>query len=396
MAVSLLAFVVVYFVVFGTGIWFILRLMGHSPHPGERGPSQDGDDAHRRHHAPCRRSHLQPSPRSERMDLTLVWAGIIGFAVFAYVVMDGFDLGIGILFPLLDKGRDRDAAVNSIAPVWDGNETWLVLGGGGLLAAFPLAYAVIMPAVYVPVIAMLLGLVLRGVAFEFRARTTRLWVWDAAFAGGSILAALMQGIILGAVLQGIAVTGRAYAGGWWDWLSPFTLLTGIAVVIGYSLLGATWLIYRTEVGLQARCYRLAGWFAGGTLGALAAVSAATPFLSYDYYSRWLKVPNLYATAPMPILVALVGVGLYRSLTRRAELVPFLLSLSLFLLSFVGLGISMFPYVVPPSVTLWQAASPASSQLFMLVGVAIMVPIILAYTGYAYWVFRGKVGHEGYH
>ncbi len=330
------------------------------------------------------------------MDLTLVWAGIIGFAVFAYVVMDGFDLGIGILFPLLDKGRDRDAAVNSIAPVWDGNETWLVLGGGGLLAAFPLAYAVIMPAVYVPVIAMLLGLVLRGVAFEFRARTTRLWVWDAAFAGGSILAALMQGIILGAVLQGIAVTGRAYAGGWWDWLSPFTLLTGIAVVIGYGLLGATWLIYRTEVGLQARCYRLAGWFAGGTLGALAAVSAATPFLSYDYYSRWLKVPNLYATAPMPILVALVGVGLYRSLTRRAELVPFLLSLSLFLLSFVGLGISMFPYVVPPSVTLWQAASPASSQLFMLVGVAIMVPIILAYTGYAYWVFRGKVGHEGYH
>ena len=330
------------------------------------------------------------------IDLTLVWAGIIGFAVFAYVVMDGFDLGIGILFPLLDKGRDRDAAVNSVAPVWDGNETWLVLGGGGLLAAFPLAYAVIMPAVYVPVIAMLLGLVLRGVAFEFRARTTRLWVWDAAFAGGSILAALMQGIILGAVLQGIAVTGRAYAGGWWDWLSPFTLLTGIAVVIGYGLLGATWLIYRTEVGLQARCYRLAAWFAGGTLAALAAVSAATPFLSYDYYSRWLKVPNLYATAPMPVLVALVGIGLYRSLTRRAELVPFLLSLSLFLLSFIGLGISMFPYVVPPSVTLWQAASPASSQLFMLAGVAVMVPIILAYTGYAYWVFRGKVGHEGYH
>ena len=330
------------------------------------------------------------------IDLTLVWAGIIGFAVFAYVVMDGFDLGIGILFPLLALGHDRNAAVNSVAPVWDGNETWLVLGGGGLLAAFPLAYAVIMPAVYVPVILMLLGLVLRGVAFEFRTRTTRLWVWDAAFAGGSILAAAMQGVILGAVLQGIAVHGRAYAGGWWDWLTPFSLLTGAAVVIGYGLLGATWLIYRTEAGLQARCHALALWFGGGTLAALAAVSAATPFLSYDYHSRWLRAPGLYATAPMPVLVAIVGFGLYRSVRRKAELAPFLLSLALFLLSFVGLGISMFPYIVPPSITLWQAASPSSSQVFMLVGVAIMVPIILAYTGYAYWVFRGKVGHEGYH
>lgn len=330
------------------------------------------------------------------IDLTLVWAGIIGFAVFAYVVMDGFDLGIGILFPLFEPGEDRNAAINSVAPVWDGNETWLVLGGGGLLAAFPLAYAVIMPAVYAPIVAMLLGLVLRGVAFEFRARTTRLKGWDVAFAAGSILAALMQGIILGAVLQGIAVGGRAYSGGWWDWLSPFSLLTGVAVVIGYGLLGATWLIYRTEGSLQARCHRLARWFGGGTLVALAAVSAATPFLSYAYYARWLRVPGLYATAPMPVLVIVVAVTLYRSLGRKAELAPFLLSLSLFLLSFVGLGISMFPYVVPPSITLWQAASPASSQVFMLVGVAIMVPIILAYTGYAYWVFRGKVGHEGYH
>jgi len=330
------------------------------------------------------------------IDLTLVWAGIIGFAVFAYVVMDGFDLGIGILFPLLAEGEDRNAAINSIAPVWDGNETWLVLGGGGLLAAFPLAYAVIMPAVYTPVIAMLLGLVFRGVAFEFRTRTARLWLWDAAFAGGSMLAALAQGITLGAVLQGITVHGRAYGGGWWDWLTPFTLLTGVAVVIGYGLLGATWLIYRTEGSLQTRCRDLAKWLAAGTLIGLVAVSAATPFLSYDYHSRWLRAPGIYATAPVPVLVAVAAFFLYRSLARRAELTPFLLALSLFLLSFVGLGISMFPYVVPPSITLWQAASPASSQLFMLVGVGIMVPIILAYTGYAYWVFRGKVGHEGYH
>ena len=330
------------------------------------------------------------------IDLTIVWAGIIALAVFAYVVMDGFDLGIGILFPWLAKGEARNAAINSVAPVWDGNETWLVLGGGGLLAAFPLAYAVIMPAVYVPIIAMLLGLVFRGVAFEFRTRTGRLWLWDAAFAFGSALAALAQGITLGAILQGIVVDGRSYGGGWWDWLTPFSLLTGVAVVIGYALLGACWLIYRTEGVLQERCFGLAPWLGAATLAALAAVSAATPFLSYDYFTRWLHAPGLYLTAPVPILVAIVAWLFVRSLKRRAELAPFLLALAIFLLGFIGLGISMFPYLVPPSITIWDAAAPPSSQIFMLVGVGIMLPIILAYTGYAYWVFRGKVGHEGYH
>ena len=330
------------------------------------------------------------------IDLTIVWAGIIGFAVFAYVVMDGFDLGIGILFPWLARGEARNAAINSVAPVWDGNETWLVLGGGGLLAAFPLAYAVILPAVYMPIVAMLLGLIFRGVAFEFRGRTARLWLWDGAFAFGSALAALAQGITLGAILQGIVVRGRGYGGGWWDWLTPFSLLTGFAVVIGYALLGVCWLIYRTEGPLQERCYRLAPWIGAATLAALAAVSAATPFLSHDYYSRWLRAPGIYLTAPVPILVVVVAVLFARSLKQRAELTPFLLALAIFLLGFAGLGISMFPYLVPPSITIWDAASPRSSQVFMLVGTAIMVPVILAYTGYAYWVFRGKVGHEGYH
>jgi cytochrome d ubiquinol oxidase subunit II len=329
-------------------------------------------------------------------DLTIVWAGIIAFAVFAYVVMDGFDLGIGILFPWLAKGEARNAAINSVAPVWDGNETWLVLGGGGLLAAFPLAYAVIMPALYVPIIAMLLGLVFRGVAFEFRTRTGRLWLWDAAFASGSVLAALAQGIVLGAILQGITVHGRGYGGGWWDWLTPFSLLTGMAVVIGYGLLGACWLIYRTEGALQERCYRLARWLGAATLVALIAVSAATPYLSYHYYSRWLSVPGVYLAAPVPILVGVTSLLFVRSLSRRAELAPFLLALGVFLLGYVGLGISMFPYLVPPSITIWDAAAPPASQVFMLVGVGIMVPIILAYTGYAYWVFRGKVSHVGYH
>jgi len=330
------------------------------------------------------------------IDLTIVWAGIIAFAVFAYVVMDGFDLGIGILFPLLEKGEPRSAAINSVAPVWDGNETWLVLGGGGLLAAFPLAYAIIMPAVYVPIIAMLLGLVFRGVAFEFRARTGRLWIWDGAFAFGSFLAALAQGITLGAILQGITVHGRGYGGGWWDWLSPFSLLTGVAVVVGYALLGACWLIFRTEGALQDRCFALAKWLGVATLCVVIAVSAATPFLSHDYYSRWFRAPGIYLTAPVPILVGVTALLFVRALARRAELAPFLLALGVFLLSYIGLGISMFPYLIPPSVTIWDAASPPSSQMFMLVGVAIMVPIILAYTGYAYWVFRGKVGHEGYH
>ncbi|QXQ08597.1 cytochrome d ubiquinol oxidase subunit II [Sphingosinicellaceae bacterium] len=330
-------------------------------------------------------------------DLTIVWAGILAFAVFAYVVMDGFDLGIGIVFPLLEPGRQRDIAMNSVAPVWDGNETWLVLGGGGLMAAFPLAYSIILPAVYAPLIAMLLGLVLRGVSFEFRWRTTRQPVWDFAFFGGSMVAAFAQGVTLGAILQGISVTGRSYSGLWWEWLSPFSILTGLSVIIGYALLGACWLIFRTEGELQNRGYALAKWLGVGTSIAVLAVSLATPLISEGiYFQRWFAVPNIYLLSPIPVLAAAAALLFFRSLAKRAELAPFLLALALFLLSFIGLGVSMFPYLIPGRVTIWQAAAPASSQVFMLVGAGIMVPIILAYTGYAYWVFRGKVGHDGYH
>lgn len=328
--------------------------------------------------------------------LSLIWAGIIAIAIFGYVVMDGFDLGIGILFPWLEKGEHRNTAINTIAPVWDGNETWLVLGGGGLFAAFPLAYAVIMPAVYTPVVAMLLGLVFRGVAFEYRARTTRLWFWDRAFSFGSMLAAFSQGVILGAILQGITVEGRGYGGGWWDWLSPFSLLTGVSVLVGYALLGACWLIYRTEHGLQDRAFGLARVTGIATLVAVVAVSLATPFLNHDYFTRWFAVPGLYLSAPVPILVGVTALLFIRALRNRAEVQPFLLALALFLLSFIGLGISMFPWLVPGQITIFEAATAESSQIFMLVGVSIMLPIIIAYTGYSYWVFRGKVGHDGYH
>jgi cytochrome bd ubiquinol oxidase subunit II len=336
---------------------------------------------------------------SGAIDIATIWAFIIAFAVFVYVVMDGFDLGLGILFPLFPNKADRDVIMNSVAPVWDGNETWLVLGGGGLMAAFPLAYAILMPALYTPVIAMLVGLIFRGVAFEFRWRTRRSERnrWDLAFAGGSLLAALAQGIALGAILQGVRVEGRHYAGGWWDWLTPFSILTGLAIVIGYALLGATWLVMKTEAQVRDKAYRLSWYLLFGMLGAIGAVSIATPFLSVQYAQRWFTWPNVILTAPVPIAVAAVTAMLLRSLANRQDYRPFFLSLLLFAISYAGLGISMYPYIVPQSITIWQAASPASSQIFMLFGVAVLIPLILGYTAWAYWVFRGKVRPEsGYH
>ncbi|MBB4632644.1 cytochrome d ubiquinol oxidase subunit II [Sphingosinicella soli] len=333
---------------------------------------------------------------SVNIDLTTVWAFIIAFGIFAYVVMDGFDLGIGILFPVF-KGEERDQAMNAIAPVWDGNETWLVLGGGGLFAAFPLAYAIILPATYPLIIAMLLGLVFRGVAFEFRWRDpAHRAFWDIAFTGGSLVAAFSQGMILGAILQGIDVEGRAYAGGWLDWLSPYSLLTGAGVVAGYALLGATWLIVKVEGAALDHAYRLAGRAAIATLVLMAAVSLATPLLEHRYWERWFDMPGMLFTSQVPLLVAIATYFLFRTLKKRATWSPFLLSLALFLLGTIGLGISMFPYVVPDSITIWDAAAPERSQVFMLVGVVIVMPLILAYTAWAYWVFRGKVGTDGYH
>ena len=396
-ASSLIAFIIVYFAVFTAGVIYLLRLMAAPPHPGEQGPSHGRPDPRRRHHARRRRGSRGSRPMIP-IDLPTIWAFIIAFAVFVYVVMDGFDLGLGILFPLFPEKRDRDVIMNSVAPVWDGNETWLVLGGGGLMAAFPLAYAVLMPALYTPMIAMLLGLVFRGVAFEFRWRTTKERnKWDVAFAGGSLLATLAQGIALGAILQGIHVSGRQYAGGWWDWLTPFSILTGVALVIGYALLGATWLVMKTEGELRDRAYHLSWVLLLAMLGAIGAVSIATPFLHVQYTQRWFAWPNILLTAPVPVAVAAVTVLLLRSLANKYDYQPFFLTLALFALSYAGLGISMYPYIVPQSITIWQAASPENSQIFMLFGVAVLIPLILGYTAWAYWVFRGKVKPEsGYH
>jgi cytochrome d ubiquinol oxidase subunit II len=331
------------------------------------------------------------------MDLTVIWAFIIAFAVFAYVVMDGFDLGIGILFPTFRVGTGRNRAMNSIAPVWDGNETWLVLGGGGLFAAFPLAYAVILPATYPLIIAMLLGLVFRGVAFEYRWRdAAHQSFWDMAFFGGSLVAAMAQGMILGALLQGIEVEGRAYAGSWWDWLTPYTFLTGLGTVAGYALLGSTWLIWKLDGGVQAHARFVALRAGIATIVLMGAVSLYNITLNAEYAAHWLSAPQIYWVAPVPVVTALVAIAMIRAIRGDGNSAPFWLALALFFLGMSGLGVTIWPNVVPPAITIWDAAAPERSQIFMLVGVGITLPLIIAYTAWAYWVFRGKVGDEGYH
>jgi len=335
---------------------------------------------------------------SAPFDLPTIWAGLIAVAILAYVVLDGFDLGIGVIFPFFEGKQQRDEAMNSVAPVWDGNETWLVLGGGGLLAAFPLAYAIVMPALYPLVIAMLLGLVFRGVAFEFRFRAdTSAFLWDWAFFLGSLVAAFAQGVMLGALVQGIKISGRAYAGGWLDWLTPFSLLTGVALVCGYALLGATWLIYKTERGTQRQAFALAKPLAPLMLGLIAVVSLWTPFLNDAYWRLWFGFPGNLALAPLPLACGALGLWLIKLLADgEREIAPFLTAQALFLLCYIGIGISFYPYIVPRSVTIAAAAAPDASLSFLLAGAIVLIPIIFAYTGYAYYIFRGKVGQAGYH
>ena len=332
------------------------------------------------------------------IDLVLVWTGIIAFAVFMYVVMDGFDLGIGILFPFAREARHRDTMMNSIAPVWDGNETWLVLGGAALYAVFPLAYSILLTAFYAPLIAMLLALVFRGVAFEFRFRDERhRRIWDWAFVGGSIIATFCQGVVLGAFVQGIEIEERAYAGGWFSWLTPFSVFTGFALIAGYALLGAGWLVMKTRGDLQAGSRHLMRPLAWTVVGVIAVVSVWTPILNDDIARRWFEWPNIAYLSPVPVLVALTILLLDRAIAESRDALPFLLALALFALSYLGIGISLFPHVVPPEITVWAAAAPRQSLTFLLVGAAILLPVILGYTAYVYWVFRGKTAEDaGYH
>jgi cytochrome bd ubiquinol oxidase subunit II len=332
------------------------------------------------------------------IDLPLIWAAIIVVGVFMYVLLDGFDLGIGILFPFAPSHDARDKMMNSVAPIWDGNETWLVLGGAGLLAAFPPAYSIVLSALYLPLIIMLLGLIFRGVAFEFRfkANTSR-FLWDFSFQIGSTVATFAQGLVLGSFVQGFHHDGVAHTGGPFDWLTPFAVMTGFALVAGYALLGATWLVMKGEGELQNWARRTSFVLLVIVVIFIAIVSLWVPFLETDIFRRWFSWPNLLYLSPVPLAVLVLFLALLRTLRDPdAHVRPFLFTLGLFALSYLGLGISLWPNVVPPDMSIWAAASPPESQMFLLIGAIFIVPMVIAYTGYSYWVFRGKVGDAGYH
>lgn len=329
--------------------------------------------------------------------LPLIWAALIGTAVFMYVLLDGFDLGIGILFPSTRSESERDQMTRTIAPYWDGNETWLILGGAGLFVAFPRAYAVIMPALYLPVIVMLLALVFRGVAFEFRHVSYSKTGWNFAFNVGSTLAAFAQGVILGGLIQGVAVRDGAFSGGSFDWATPFAFLCGLSLVGGYALLGATWLVLKTEGPVAHRARGQAKVLLLVVLALMAAVSLWTPLSNPRIAERWFSLPNFYFLWPVPLVTALTAYLAWRWLENGREAAPFLTSMALFLLGFIGLVISNFPYLVPPSLTIWDTAAAPASQIFMLLGTLLLLPIVLGYVAFIYWLFRGKVREgESYH
>jgi len=333
------------------------------------------------------------------IDFVPLWTFILAIGVCFYVVLDGFDLGVGMLFGFAHDTESRNLVMNSIAPIWDGNETWLVLGGLALLAAFPLAFAIIVPAVYFPILIMLLALIFRGVAFEFRFRDAEhKTFWDHGFAWGSGIATFAQGMVLGAFIQGFEVEGRHFAGSSWDFLTPFSIFTGLALVCGYALLGAGWLILKTEGELQQWARRLGRVAFIGVFAAIVIVSIWTPLMSADIAARWFSWPNILFLSPVPIVTGLLGWAEWHVLNdNRSERLPFALAICLFLVSYLSIAISLWPMIVPHTYTLWEAASSPSTQIFLAVGTLFLLPVILMYTGWSYWVFRGKVRADiGYH
>ncbi len=332
---------------------------------------------------------------SHWLDLPLIWGGLIATAVLLYVLLDGFDLGVGLLFPFAPSDQCRSCMMNSIAPFWDGNETWLVLGGGGLFVAFPLAYSILMPAFYLPIIFMLLGLIFRGVAFEFRfkAKPAQKKIWDVAFHGGSLLATFMQGMILGNFIQGVTVEGRHFSGGPLDWANAFSVVTGLALVFGYALLGATWLIMKTDAVTQQWARKVALYVSVFVALFMGLISIIMPFVDPRVAHVWFSLPNFFYLLPIPLLTLIGFIVLWRDLKRGHEWRPFLITVLIFFLGYVGLCISVYPWIVPFELTLWDAAAVATSQSLMLVGIMIMLPIILAYTAYCYYIFRGKTDHN---
>jgi cytochrome bd-type quinol oxidase subunit 2 len=388
----------------GLSLHVPFRIVSDAAHrPRRSGASHRGGCDHRGRTAAGpgagrRRCFGRKRTMSQVLDFVPIWTLILGIAVFFHVLLDGFDLGVGILFGLAPNTAARNTIMNSIAPIWDGNETWLVLGGLGLLAAFPLAFAIIIPAVYFPILVMLLALVFRGVAFEFRFRDAdHKTFWDHAFSYGSAVATFAQGLVLGSFIQGFQVSGRVFSGTSFDFLTPFSILTGIALLFGYGLLGAGWLILKTEGDLQDTARRQGSVCLIGVLAAIGIVSVWTPVMSPAIASRWFIFPNILFLAPVPVATAVVALVTWRALHGHSEILPFAGGIGLFVLSFTGIAISLYPMIVPPHFTLWEAASSDRTQAFLLVGTLVLLPVILMYTSWSYWVFRGKVRADiGYH
>jgi cytochrome d ubiquinol oxidase subunit II len=332
------------------------------------------------------------------LDLVPIWTVILAVSVFMYVLLDGFDLGVGILFPLAPDDAARDLMMGSVAPVWDGNETWLVMGGIGIFAAFPTAFSIIFPALYFPVLAMLLGLIFRGVAFEFKpSAVTSRRHWNRAFFWGSLVATFAQGCVLGKFVLGFDVKGRQFAGTPFDWLHPFVLAVGVGLVFGYALLGATWVVMKTEGELHAWARRQARIALFGVLAFIVMVSVWTPLLHPHIAARWFSWPGILWFSPVPVITALLAIALWRSLARGNDVAPFVCAMGLFFMCYSGLAVSLFPYIVPHTITLWEAAGAPEAQAFLLIGTLFLIPVIFTYTGWSYYVFRGKVKADaGYH
>ncbi|MDX2049827.1 MAG: cytochrome d ubiquinol oxidase subunit II [Rickettsiaceae bacterium] len=330
------------------------------------------------------------------IDLPFIWGLVIATAIFLYSILDGFDLGVGILFPFAPSDKCRDRMMNSIAPFWDGNETWLVLGGGGLFAAFPLAYAILLPAFYVPITIMLLGLIMRGVAFEFRFKSgaRSKIIWDYVFHFGSVIATVCQGLILGGFIMGVNVSGRNFAGGPLDWASGFSAMTGVALLSGYSLLGSTWLIMKTE-GITQKWSRNVAAYSLGIVGIFMFLVSVSMTLINPYVQHfWLSAPYIYYLSILPIVTSILFFLIWSNLYRtKCDFRPFLYTVCIFTLSFIGLALSIFPWIIPYKFDIWEAAAADTSLSIMLVGVVPALPLILIYTAYCYYIFRGKTSHK---
>ena len=328
------------------------------------------------------------------MGLVQLWMGLVGLVIILYVILDGFSLGVAMLFPSAMSEAERDIMMDSIGPVWDANQTWIVFGGGALFAAFPVIYTVIFSALYIPLLTFLFGLIFRGVAFEFRSNTTRKTKWNRAFFWGSLVAAFAQGITLGSYLSGTKVAGGHFAGGPFDWLNPFSVMVGAALIAGYLLLGSTYLIIKTSGAVQERAYKQAFWSACAVAGFMIVVTIWTPLHDPAITGRWLSAPRIYFVWSFPLLALVAFLLLYRALRARKELAPFICSALLFLSGYLGLQTGIYPYAVPPGITIHEAAAQRETLVFSLWGVCLVLPVVLGYTVYSYWVFRGKVGAEG--